>query len=181
MAPQPLRFMFRAPPQGGSIVYVSSITAFTPGAPLGMYAVSKTALVGLTKALAQELAPRGIRVNCIAPGERTLRPRPTVDADPCHLPPSSCRASADNPVNDLWLGVLTCLTDEAHVHQQARVSEWPRHLLLQAMCRRTSRRLWWSRRRSGRSRRQPPCSGDSARQRTWRPPSHTSPARTLHT
>ncbi len=65
-----------APPQGGSIVYVSSITAFTPGAPLGMYAVSKTALVGLTKALAQELAPRGIRVNCIAPGESTRTPRP---------------------------------------------------------------------------------------------------------
>ena len=61
------------PPQGGSIVFVSSITAFGPGAPLGMYAVSKTALVGLTKALAQELAPRGIRVNCIAPGEHTTR------------------------------------------------------------------------------------------------------------
>ena len=34
----------------------------------GMYAVSKTALVGLTKALAGELGPLGIRVNCIAPG-----------------------------------------------------------------------------------------------------------------
>ena len=52
-------------------MFVSSISAFSPGAPLGMYAVSKTALVGLTKALAQELAPRGIRVNCIAPGTRT--------------------------------------------------------------------------------------------------------------
>ncbi len=33
-----------------------------------MYAVSKTALVALTKALAQELGPDGIRVNCVAPG-----------------------------------------------------------------------------------------------------------------
>ena len=35
-----------------------------------MYAVSKTSLLGLTKALAEELGPDGIRVNCIAPGER---------------------------------------------------------------------------------------------------------------
>lgn len=55
-------------PKGGSIVYVSSFTAFNPGGPIPMYAVSKTALVGLTKALAEELGPRGIRVNCIAPG-----------------------------------------------------------------------------------------------------------------
>jgi dehydrogenase/reductase SDR family protein 4 len=33
-----------------------------------MYAVSKTALLGLTKALAEELAPAGLRVNCVAPG-----------------------------------------------------------------------------------------------------------------
>ena len=54
--------------QGRNVVFVSSFTAFNPSAPLGMYAVSKTALVGLTKALAGELGPQGIRVNCIAPG-----------------------------------------------------------------------------------------------------------------
>lgn len=35
---------------------------------LGPYSVSKTALLGLTKVLAEELGPEGIRVNCIAPG-----------------------------------------------------------------------------------------------------------------
>nr|XP_044621294.1 dehydrogenase/reductase SDR family member 4-like isoform X2 [Equus asinus] len=35
---------------------------------LGPYNVSKTALLGLTKNLASELAPRNIRVNCLAPG-----------------------------------------------------------------------------------------------------------------
>jgi dehydrogenase/reductase SDR family member 4 len=56
-------------PQDGtaSIVFISSITAFRPEAPLGVYAVSKTALVALSKALAEELAPT-VRVNCVAPG-----------------------------------------------------------------------------------------------------------------
>lgn len=35
---------------------------------LGAYSVSKTALIGLTKAAAKDLAPEGIRVNCLAPG-----------------------------------------------------------------------------------------------------------------
>ncbi|EFJ41756.1 hypothetical protein VOLCADRAFT_107595 [Volvox carteri f. nagariensis] len=53
---------------GASIVFVSSVTAFSPPEPIAMYAVSKTALLGLTKGLAAELGPRGVRVNCVAPG-----------------------------------------------------------------------------------------------------------------
>lgn len=54
---------------GSSMVFVSSYTAFNPSPPIAMYAVSKTALLGLTKALAEELGPQnGIRVNCVAPG-----------------------------------------------------------------------------------------------------------------
>ncbi|GFG38613.1 hypothetical protein Cfor_09219 [Coptotermes formosanus] len=53
---------------GGSIVYVSSIAGFDPLGLLGVYSVSKTALLGLTKAAAKDLAPENIRVNCIAPG-----------------------------------------------------------------------------------------------------------------
>jgi dehydrogenase/reductase SDR family protein 4 len=37
-------------------------------APLGLYGVSKTALLGLTKALAVELGADNIRVNALAPG-----------------------------------------------------------------------------------------------------------------
>lgn len=54
--------------KNASIVFVSSIAGFNPFALLGAYSVSKTALLGLTKAAAQELAPDGIRVNCVAPG-----------------------------------------------------------------------------------------------------------------
>lgn len=53
---------------GGSIVIVSSVAGFTPFPSLGPYSVSKTALLGLTKALAPELSPLNIRVNCLAPG-----------------------------------------------------------------------------------------------------------------
>jgi len=52
----------------GSIIFVSSIAGFQPISALGAYSVSKTALLGLTKVLAQELGSSGIRVNCIAPG-----------------------------------------------------------------------------------------------------------------
>lgn len=54
-------------PPGGSVVFVSSIEAFNPSPMLGLYAVSKTVLLGLTKALAKEMGPE-IRVNCVAPG-----------------------------------------------------------------------------------------------------------------
>uniref|UniRef100_A0A0K8SGQ3 Dehydrogenase/reductase SDR family member 4 n=4 Tax=Lygus hesperus TaxID=30085 RepID=A0A0K8SGQ3_LYGHE len=53
---------------GGSIVYVSSIAGFVPQQLLGAYSVSKTALLGLTKACAEELATENVRVNCVAPG-----------------------------------------------------------------------------------------------------------------
>lgn len=53
---------------GGSLVIVASIAAFSPFPGLSPYNVSKTALLGLTKTLAIELAPRNIRVNCLAPG-----------------------------------------------------------------------------------------------------------------
>ncbi|XP_073853238.1 dehydrogenase/reductase SDR family member 4 isoform X3 [Macaca fascicularis] len=53
---------------GGSVVMVASIAAFSPSPGFTPYNVSKTALLGLTKTLAIELAPRNIRVNCLAPG-----------------------------------------------------------------------------------------------------------------
>ena len=51
----------------GSIVVIASIAGIDPIANLGAYSVSKAGLLGLTKAMAKELAPQ-VRVNAIAPG-----------------------------------------------------------------------------------------------------------------
>ncbi|XP_029931798.1 dehydrogenase/reductase SDR family member 4 [Myripristis murdjan] len=53
---------------GGNVVFVSSVAGYQPMQALGPYSVSKTALLGLTRALAPELAHSNIRVNCVAPG-----------------------------------------------------------------------------------------------------------------
>ncbi|XP_060520734.1 dehydrogenase/reductase SDR family member 4 [Cylas formicarius] len=54
--------------KAGRIIFISSIAGFQPFELLGAYSVSKTSLLGLTKAAAQQLAPEGITVNSICPG-----------------------------------------------------------------------------------------------------------------
>jgi len=70
---------------GGSIVFLSSVTGLVGQAGIAAYAASKGAIVALTRALAVELAPERIRVNCVAPGVVTT---------------------------PLWQGVLEMLTPE---------------------------------------------------------------------
>lgn len=52
----------------GSIVTVSSVWGQSGASCESHYAASKAALIGLSKSLALELGPSGIRVNCVAPG-----------------------------------------------------------------------------------------------------------------
>ena len=53
---------------GGAIVNVSSIGGVTPEAGLGLYSMSKSALISLTKVMAREWGADGIRANAICPG-----------------------------------------------------------------------------------------------------------------
>ena len=52
----------------GSIINISSIWGMVGASCEVLYSTTKAALIGMTKALAQEVAPSGIRVNAIAPG-----------------------------------------------------------------------------------------------------------------
>ena len=61
-----LRGMMKA--RWGRIVNVSSVVGATGNAGQANYAAAKAGLVGFSKALAQEVAGRGITVNCVAPG-----------------------------------------------------------------------------------------------------------------
>ncbi len=53
----------------GTIINMSSLAAWNGGGPgAGAYSTAKGAIVSLTKALAKEMSPHGVRVNCVAPG-----------------------------------------------------------------------------------------------------------------
>lgn len=59
----------------GAVVTVSSIWGETGGSCEVSYSASKAAIIGLTKALAKEAGPNGVRVNCVSPG--------VIDTDMC--------------------------------------------------------------------------------------------------
>jgi 3-oxoacyl-[acyl-carrier protein] reductase len=52
----------------GSIVNITSVVGIHGNPGQSNYAASKGGLIGFTKALARELAPRGVRANAVAPG-----------------------------------------------------------------------------------------------------------------
>lgn len=79
--------------EGGRIVTLGSLSGQTGGYITGAgYAASKGGLAALTKSMAQELAPRGITVNCIAPGAVET---PMLQA---HPPERKAAMSADTPL-----------------------------------------------------------------------------------
>ncbi|QPQ55942.1 3-oxoacyl-[acyl-carrier-protein] reductase [Allosphingosinicella flava] len=61
-----LKPMMRA--RHGRIISITSVVGVTGNPGQANYAASKAGLIGMSKALAQEVASRGITVNCIAPG-----------------------------------------------------------------------------------------------------------------
>ena len=71
---------------GGSIVNITSFLGHVTDGPYATYGVAKAGLIALTRALAEEGAPLGIRANCIAPD--TLRTPQNAaampSADPSH-------------------------------------------------------------------------------------------------
>jgi len=58
---------------GGAIVNVASIGGIVPGHGMGIYSVTKAAVISMTKAFAQELGAQNIRVNALCPGLTATR------------------------------------------------------------------------------------------------------------
>ena len=68
--------------EGGRIISIgSNLAARVPGAGISLYALSKSALVGLTKGLARDLGPRGITVNVVQPGSTDTDMNPAAGPD----------------------------------------------------------------------------------------------------
>jgi 3-oxoacyl-[acyl-carrier protein] reductase len=62
------RHMLRSKSGYGRIINISSVSGILGNPGQGNYAASKAGMIGMTKSLAREVAPRGITANCIAPG-----------------------------------------------------------------------------------------------------------------
>jgi meso-butanediol dehydrogenase/(S,S)-butanediol dehydrogenase/diacetyl reductase len=74
----------RAMPTGGSIVVTASTNSFFMETEMAAYNVSKAGVAGLVRTAALDLAPRGIRINAVAPGLIRTRMTTGVTENPAH-------------------------------------------------------------------------------------------------
>ena len=65
----------------GKIVNIASLLSFQGGIRVPSYTAAKSGVAGLTKAMANELAPKGVQVNAIAPGYITTNNTTALRAD----------------------------------------------------------------------------------------------------
>lgn len=81
--------------KSGVIVNIGSISGSVPYAGGGAYAASKAAIAMITKVLALETGPFGVRVNCIEAGTIRHRPGSEQEGAPAHIPIGRAGTPAD--------------------------------------------------------------------------------------
>lgn len=87
--------------QGSGLIVLTSSTAGLFGYPLrSPYAAAKWGIVGLTKTLAMELGPAGVRVNCICPG--------AVEGDRMERVLANESAATGTPIEELRANYVAC-------------------------------------------------------------------------
>jgi 3-oxoacyl-[acyl-carrier protein] reductase len=90
--------------RSGSIVNISSVVGIAGNAGQANYSAAKAGVIGLTKSVARELAPRGVRCNAVAPG--------FIETD---MTASLTPAQRDGILGEIALGRLGSADDVASV------------------------------------------------------------------
>ncbi len=99
---------------GGKIIHVASMLSFQGGILIPSYTAAKSGVAGLTRALANEWAPKGINVNAIAPGYMATDNTAPLRADPVRNPAILARIPAgDWGEPEALKGVVVFLASEA--------------------------------------------------------------------
>ena len=84
-------------PPGATIINTASINAYDPAEDLVDYAMTKAAIANFSKSMAKQLAPKGIRVNAVAPGPYWTPLQPSGGQDPAKLPSFGANTPAGRP------------------------------------------------------------------------------------
>jgi NAD(P)-dependent dehydrogenase (short-subunit alcohol dehydrogenase family) len=102
-------------PAGAAIINTASINAYDPSENLVDYAATKAAIANFSKSMAKQLAPKGIRVNAVAPGPFWTPLQPSGGQDPEKLPSFGADTPMGRPGQPAEIAPLyvTLASDEA--------------------------------------------------------------------